>query len=234
MSAVFKKEFFQLFHSMIGYVCLAVFAAITGYYFFTLNLLAASGDVRGYFSSVANVIMLILPMLTMRSFSEEKKMRTDQPLIASPVSSFAIVMGKALATACFFIVCLLPCAAHMLWLFRFCNADLRLIACCAIGLLLTASAFLSIGLYLSAVTENQVIACVVTYGVLLAFWLVGYASTYVSIDWLRQFLYAASLLNRYSRFAMGILTFSDVIYALSLCCLFLFLCVNAFEKRRKS
>lgn len=180
MSAVFKKEFSQLFHSMIGYVCLAVFAAITGYYFFTLNLLAASGDVRGYFSSVANVIMLILPMLTMRSFSEEKKMRTDQLLIASPVSSFAIVMGKALATACFFIVCLLPCAAHMLWLFRFCNADLRLIACCAIGLLLTASAFLSIGLYLSAVTENQVIACVVTYGVLLAFWLVGYASTYVS------------------------------------------------------
>lgn len=170
MSAVFKKEFSQLFHSMIGYVCLAVFAAITGYYFFTLNLLAASGDVRGYFSSVANVIMLILPMLTMRSFSEEKKMRTDQLLIASPVSSFAIVMGKALATACFFIVCLLPCAAHMLWLFRFCNADLRLIACCAIGLLLTASAFLSIGLYLSAVTENQVIACVVTYGVLLAFW----------------------------------------------------------------
>lgn len=169
MSAVFKKEFSQLFHSMIGYVCLAVFAAITGYYFFTLNLLAASGDVRGYFSSVANVIMLILPMLTMRSFSEEKKMRTDQLLIASPVSSFAIVMGKALATACFFIVCLLPCAAHMLWLFRFCNADLRLIACCAIGLLLTASAFLSIGLYLSAVTENQVIACVVTYGVLLAF-----------------------------------------------------------------
>lgn len=141
MSAVFKKEFSQLFHSMIGYVCLAVFAAITGYYFFTLNLLAASGDVRGYFSSVANVIMLILPMLTMRSFSEEKKMRTDQLLIASPVSSFAIVMGKALATACFFIVCLLPCAAHMLWLFRFCNADLRLIACCAIGLLLTASAF---------------------------------------------------------------------------------------------
>ena len=66
MSAVFKKEFSQLFHSMIGYVCLAVFAAITGYYFFTLNLLAASGDVRGYFSSVANVIMLILPMLTMR------------------------------------------------------------------------------------------------------------------------------------------------------------------------
>ena len=212
MSAVFKKEFSQLFHSMIGYVCLAVFAAITGYYFFTLNLLAASGDVRGYFSSVANVIMLILPMLTMRSFSEEKKMRTDQLLIASPVSSFAIVMGKALATACFFIVCLLPCAAH----------------------LLTASAFLSIGLYLSAITENQVIACVVTYGVLLAFWLVGYASTYVSIDRLRQFLYAASLLNRYSRFAMGILTFSDVIYALSLCCLFLFLCVNAFEKRRKS
>ena len=148
MSAVFKKEFSQLFHSMIGYVCLAVFAAITGYYFFTLNLLAASGDVRGYFSSVANVIMLILPMLTMRSFSEEKKMRTDQLLIASPVSSFAIVMGKALATACFFIVCLLPCAAHMLWLFRFCNADLRLIVCCAIGLLLTASAFLSIGLYL--------------------------------------------------------------------------------------
>ena len=73
MSAVFKKEFSQLFHSMIGYVCLAVFAAITGYYFFTLNLLAASGDVRGYFSSVANVIMLILPMLTMRSFSEDKK-----------------------------------------------------------------------------------------------------------------------------------------------------------------
>lgn len=95
MSAVFKKEFSQLFHSMIGYVCLAVFAAITGYYFFTLNLLAASGDVRGYFSSVANVIMLILPMLTMRSFSEEKKMRTDQLLIASPVSSFAICHGES-------------------------------------------------------------------------------------------------------------------------------------------
>lgn len=101
MSAVFKKEFSQLFHSMIGYVCLAVFAAITGYYFFTLNLLAASGNVRGYFSSVANVIMLILPMLTMRSFSEEKKMRTDQLLILPPFLPSPSSWGKRMPRPAF-------------------------------------------------------------------------------------------------------------------------------------
>lgn len=212
MSAVFKKEFSQLFHSMIGYVCLAVFAAITGYYFFTLNLLAASGDVRGYFSSVANVIMLILPMLTMRSFSEEKKMRTDQLLIASPVSSFAIVMGKALATACFFIVCLLPCAAHMLWLFRFCNADLRLIACCAIGLLLTASAFLSIGLYLSAVTRKpgDRLCCHLWRSA-------GFLARRLCQHLCFHRLASAVSVCRFAaqpiqRFAMGILTFSGCVY----------------------
>ena len=234
MTAVFKKEFSQLFHSMIGYVCLAVFAVITGYYFFTLNLLKASADVRAYFYSVATVMMLILPMLTMRSFSEEKKMHTDQLLIASPISSSSVVMGKALAAACFFLISLLPCALHILWLSALGGADGRLILCCVLGLLLTAAAFLSIGLYLSAITENQVIACVVTYGALLLLWLIGYAGGYISVEWVKGLLNSISLLNRYSRFAMGILTLSDVVYALALCGFFLFLCVHAFEKRRKS
>ena len=234
MTAVFKKEFSQLFRSMIGYVCLAVFAVITGYYFLTMNLMQASADICSYFSSVATVMMLVLPMLTMRSFSEEKKMHTDQLLIASPVSSFSVVMGKALAVACFFLVSLLPVALHIAWLLWLASPDIRLILCCTAGLLLTAAAFLSIGLYLSSVTENQVIACVVTYGVLLLFWLIGYASSYVSPEWAKQLLFSISLLNRYNRFTMGILAFSDVVYPLALCCFFLYMCVGAFEKRRKA
>ncbi len=124
-----------------------VFAALTGYYVFTLNLLAASGDgARIFFLSVANSHHADLcRWLTMRIVSEEKKMRTDQLLILlPPFLPSPFVMGKASATACFFIVCLWPMhAAHMLWLFSLFAARgfCVWIACCAIGLLLVGFRF---------------------------------------------------------------------------------------------
>ncbi|MEG1271205.1 MAG: ABC transporter permease, partial [Ruthenibacterium sp.] len=180
MRAVYKKELSQYFNSMVGYVYLAIFLFLSGYYFVVGNLLAGNGDIRNYFSSIITVVMFLLPMLTMRSFAEERKMRTEQLLLASPVSSAGVVMGKYLAVLSVFALGVLFTLLYVLVLALFGQFDIWVILGNYLGIFIAASSFIAIGMLLSALTENQVVACVITYCTLLCLWLVGYAGTYLT------------------------------------------------------
>ena len=215
MKALYWKELRQLFHSMIGYAYLTAFAVICGYYFLTVNLLPGSGDIRPYFLSLFTILLFLLPMITMRSFAEERKSGTAILLIASPLGASQIIAGKFLALFTFFLFSLLPCLLHLAVLGSLGIFERSLILCNLTGLCLSGACFLSVGIFLSTVTENQVVACVATYCALLLFFLIGYASSYASLPALQELCEALSLQNRFYHFSMGILSFSDIAVFLS-------------------
>ena len=155
MRAIYQKEMRQYLTGFAGAVFLAAYAALIGYQFTVGNLLAQSGEISGLFSQIMSMLMFLVPILTMRLFSEEKKMRTDQLLLTSPVTISKIVSGKFLAALSMFLIGSLPLAAAA-GVMRFYGVAFTLeTAGNFAGLLLAGAAFISIGLFASAITETR-------------------------------------------------------------------------------
>lgn len=235
MAAVFKKEMKQYFNSMVGYIFLAVFLLICGYTFSSGNLFTLSSSMSGFFTSIVNIVMFLIPMLTMRLFAEERKTKTDQLLITLPITLTDIVIGKYCAALCVFLTGIVFTFLYGSVLLFFGGFELWNIAGSYTGLITAASAFISIGLFISAMTENQVIAGVVSYVVLLALWMVGYLGAYYQVTGLpRQIMDWLSLSGRFQEFGVGIFDPSSIVYYVSITAIFLLLTVQLLEKRRWS
>ena len=180
MRAIYRKEMRQYLTSFAGAVFLAAYAALIGYQFTVGNLLAQNGEIGGLFAQIMSMLMFLVPVLTMRLLSEEKKMRTDQLLMTSPVSVAGIVSGKFLAALTMFLIGSLPlvlCAGVMAYYGV--SPSLETAGNFA-ALLLAGAAFIAVGLFASAITENQIVAAIVSYVALIGLWLLDYLRLYVS------------------------------------------------------
>lgn len=233
MNAVYRKELGQLFHSVTGYIYLAAFLLISGGYFVMYNLLPANGDISRFFSQLMSTVIFLLPMLTMRSYAEERKMRTEQLLMSAPVSAIAVALGKFFAVLTIFAVGLSVTFLYVACLAILGQFELSVVIGNIIGMLTAVSAFLAIGLLVSLMTENQIIACIVTYSILLVFWLIGMVEMYVTSPILKIAAHNLSLANRFAEFSMGILDISTLVYYLSITIFVLFLISVITEKRRQ-
>jgi ABC-2 type transport system permease protein len=163
MLAIYKKELRAYFTSMTGYVFIAIFLVIIGIYFLIQNLLYASANLEQTLSSFTFLIALLIPLLTMRLMAEENKQKTDQLLYTSPVTASSIVMGKFLAVFTIFgfvllMVCTFPLIMKMYGSVPFASAYSGIL-----GFALLGAAYLSIGLFISSLTESQVVAAVITF-----------------------------------------------------------------------
>ena len=232
MRGIIQKELAQYFKSMTGYVFVAVFLAITGFCFVMVNLVGRSGDIKDFFSSISSVLLFLLPMLTMRLFTEERRQRTDELLLTAPVSITAVIAGKYAATL---LVLLLATAVTLIY-----PVILAVLGSAAVmdtianylGFILICGAFLSIGLFVSVVAENQLVSAIITYAVLLMLYAVdsldalvpGHAAAAVQI-----FL---SLRGHYEAFTYGIVDAANIVYFISITVLFLFLSVYSLEQKR--
>ena len=234
MKAVFQKELGQLFHSVIGYIYLAVFLLIGGCYFLVYNLLQANGDIRNFFSPMMSTVIFLLPVLTMRSYAEERRMHTDRLLLRAPVSSLSVALGKFFAILTIFSIGLAFTLFYLLVLAVLGRFDPLVALGCYVGMLAAAAAFISIGLLISALTENQIIACIVTYAVLLGLWLVGFARSYLPGELLRTLAGYLSAADRFAEFSMGIFDLSTVVYYLGISAFFLFAVTLVSEGRRQA
>lgn len=232
MRAVYRKELGQLFHSVIGYVYLSIFLLIGGGYFVLYNLLPASGDIRNFFSPMMSTVIFLLPMLTMRTYAEERKMRTDRLLMSAPVSALAVALGKFFAVLSIFLLGLCGTLLYVLILGLMGQFDLMMLLGNYLGMTAAASAFIAIGLFISNLTENQIIACIVTYAVLLGLWVLGFAQGYLSSPFLQALVGYLSLSSRFTEFSMGILDVSTLVYYVSITGFFLFAITLTNEKRR--
>lgn len=233
MKAVYKKEVGQLFHSVIGYVYLGIFLLISGGYFTVYNLLQGSGDIRNFFSPLMSTVMFLLPMLTMRTYSEERKMRTDQLLLSAPIRSIDVAAGKFLAVLTIFSVGMGFTLLYVMVLAILGQFNLLMVVGNYLGMLVSASAFIAIGMFVSALTENQIIACIVSYAVMLGLWIIGTVQSYLTNPVLKSLAGYLSVANRFSEFSMGIFDASTLVYYLSITVFFLFLVSLLTEHRRQ-
>lgn len=171
MFAVLKKEMKTYFSSLTGYIFMGFFLILSGIFVSLYNLYTGSPDYNKVLSSINFIFLFLVPVLTMRLMSEEQKQKTDQLLLTSPLSIWDIVLGKYFAAVGVFALTLLITCIYPIILSFFGKLAVAKIIGGYIGFFLLGCAFISIGLFVSSKTDNQVISAVVTFGVLLFIWL---------------------------------------------------------------
>ena len=167
MLAIYKKELRSYFNSLVGYVFISFFLAVIGLYFFVYNINQGQPNFEYALASISFVYMILVPIITMKIMAEENKQKTDQLLLTSPVSIHSIVIGKYLAVMTVYGIVMLICCAFPLILGRYGTVNYKTAYSAILGTLFLGGAFLAIGLFVSTCTENQLVAAVVTFLIVL-------------------------------------------------------------------
>lgn len=221
------------FTGVIGYVFLASFLAVAGVVFSYTTLFSLRADVTSYFTFMLLFSAIILPILTMKSFSEERKMRTEQLLMTAPVSITGMVMGKLLASYVMYAGALLFSSLYFLILIPYAPIKLAVLIGNVVAMLLVGLVFISIGLFVSALTENQLSAAVGTMAIILALLAIGLISSLLPTEyWLRFLLDSLSVFTRFQGFTNGYFDVASLVYYLSVAGIFLFLTIRVYDRRR--
>lgn len=234
MFAIFRREVRNYFSAPIAFIYIAVFYALSSFYFFGSSLMGNSTSLSTVFSSLFTISIFLIPILTMRLLSEDRRYKTDQALITAPVSILGMVMGKYLAAVMIYLIGILITLVMAVIIAFFATPDWAVIFGHFIGLFLLGAALIAICTFISSLTENQVIAAVGGFAAGFALILIDALSSVVSSALLQSFILGISFYERYVSFTVGVLDFADVIFFLSICVLFIFLTVRVFEKRRWS
>ena len=234
MSAVFKREFRTYFTSPIGYIVLAMIFGLSGYYFFLYNLANGYADLSYVFSSVFSfLLLLVLPVLTMRLMSDDKRQKTDQALLTAPVSLTGIVLGKFFAAVLLFTVGISIMLVFAMIIATQITPDWLVILGNFIGLLLLGSMIIAIGLLISCLTESQFVAALGTFLASFSLLMIDSLGSMLSSNTIAvtitDFL---SVSQRYATFTSGLMQYDDVIFFVSMTALFLFLTVRVLDRKR--
>lgn len=232
MFAIFKREFRAYFTSPLGYVFLAIFYAFSGLFFYIFSLSVGSTDISSVFLMMFMVLMVFVPLLTMRLLSEDKKQKTDQLTLTAPVSLLSIVIGKFLAAYAIFAIGVAVMPIYGFVMSTFAKVSWLPIWGNTVGLLLLGGIFVSIGLFVSSLTENQMIAAIGSFFINLMILLMNTLTSALPTGFLQDVLSSISVYSRYSQITNGIFSLSSLIFFVSVIFIFLFLTVRVLEKRR--
>ena len=232
MFAIFKRELKAYFTSPLGYVFLAIFYAFSGLFFYIFSLSVGSTDISSVFLMMFIVLMVFVPLLTMRLLSEDKKQKTDQLILTAPVSLLSIVMGKFLAAYAIFAIGVAVMPVYGFVMSTFATVSWLPIWGNTVGLLLLGGIFVSIGLFISSLTENQMIAAIGGFFINLMILLMNTLKSALPNGFLQDVLSSISVYSRYSEITNGIFSLSSLIFFVSVIFIFLFLKVRVLEKRR--
>lgn len=231
MLAVFRRELNAYFSSAIGYVFLVVFYIVTAIPF-SLMMLSFSSDLAVVYSWTFTVLMFIVPILTMRLFSEERKQKTDQALLTAPVNLNAIVVGKFLAAFCVLAMGIAVILVYAIVLAVFSTMDWAVVIGSLAGTLLMGAALVSVGMFISSLTENQVVAAVGALVCCMVLMMLNVVSSAIPAGFLRDCLNSLAFYNRYYPLTAGVFNAADLLYFISFIVVFNFLTMRVLEKRR--
>jgi len=237
MTAIFKRELHAYFISPIGYIFIAVFLLVSGALFtFTTISEGQNADISSYFMFIIFTFIVLIPLLTMRSLSEERKTKTEQMLLTSPVSLSGMIFAKFLAAFVLFAGTWLVSCLNFYVLYKYAETQGQTNTAVLIGnvisILLIGAAFIAIGLFISAMTENQLVAAIISIVTIFFLLLSGAFSSMINITVIRYALDFLSIFSRFSAFTYGIFDISSVIYYASIVIIFLFLTIRIYEMRR--
>ncbi len=235
MTAVFKREFRSFFTSPVGYVVLAVLFCFSGYFFFVYNLASGSADMSSVYGNLFTIVLLlVLPVLTMRLFSDEKRQKTDQALLTAPTSLTGIVVGKFLSALLMFAIGLSITIVYAVVIAVQVTPDWMVIIGNLLGLLLLGGMVISIGMLISSLTESQFIAALGTFVVSFALLMIDNLKYLFNASWLATIVDFLSINQRYNDFTIGVIHYDDILFFLSMQVLFLFLTVRVLDRKRWS
>ena len=236
MTAILKKELGSFFTSAVGYVVLAVYYFFAGLFFYYYCLMRSSKDMATLFSNMFMITVLVIPIITMKSFSEEKKQKTDQALLTSPLGLGEIVMGKFLGSTVMFLCCM---AIYILFALTLCTypsgtPDWSVFLGNLLGTILLGSAMIALNVFISSLTESMIISAIIGMCAGLAIFFIDSIANMVSVEWLSTAIASISFVRHYTNFTTGILSVADTVFFLSVIVLFIFLTLRVLEKRRWS
>ena len=222
MSAIYKRELRGFFTNPLGYVFIAALLGFEGFYFWQILFYQNTESFMYIYNGIFTFCMMLIPVLTMRLLSEDKKQKTDQALLTAPVSLFGLAMGKFLAalTVHAFVMSFMGTPN---WAAIFGNV---------IGTLLYGAAIIAIGLFISGLTDSQMIAAIVSFFISMLLMIIDSISSLFSSKVLTTICKALSFTTRYNAFVNGIFDTGAAIYFLSVIGLFIYLTVSTLEKRR--
>lgn len=234
MGAIFRREVQSYFISPIGYIFLAAFYAFSAFFFATSSLAQGSTKMNTMFSQLMIILVVLIPILTMRTMSEDKKSKTDQCLLTAPVSLGGIVAGKFLAALLVYTCAVAITVVYAVILSAYAEMDWLVIIGNIVGLELFGASFIAVGIFCSSLTENQVVAAVISFISILALNMLSLIGDLVPWGWLETVCTKLSFYERYSGFTYGLFDLSNVLFFISAIVVFLFLTVRVLEKRRWS
>ncbi len=236
MLAIYKREMLSYFTSPMGYIFMAMFMVMSGGLFSFFTFLSNSTSVSLYFTFLIFIFIIVIPLLTMKLMSEERKLKTEQILLTSPVSITSIILAKFLAAfSMFALTFIVSEAVNFFALSRFAdNINIAEVLGTIIGVLLIGAALIAVGLFISALTESQIVAAISTIAAVLVLICMSLLADFIPNDILANMIRWFAILSRFSPFTIGILDLGSVIYYISLAVIFIFLSVRVYEKRRWS
>ncbi len=236
MLAIFKREFRSYFQSVIGWLFIAATLSIFGLYFYVYNLVYGNPSIANTLSAATFIFLISVPVLTMRIIAEERKNRTDQMILTAPVSVGKVVAAKFLAMGAVFSISVAVIAATPLILSGFGTVALGENYISLLGFWLYGLSCIAVGMFLSSLTESQVIAAVLTFVALFLGYMMESICSLISTsgNFITRILSCYDLTGRLDNFFAGMLDVGGIIYYVSLILLFLFLTVQSIQKRRWS
>lgn len=230
-----RKEFRSYFQSPIAYIFITVFLALTHFFFFRGFFVIGQSTLREFFSLIPLVFLLFVPAVTMRLWAEERKLGTMELLLTFPVKDWEVVLGKFLASFGFLaaaLACTLPLAVTVAILG---NPDDGAIVGGYLGCLLLGGTYLALGLWISALTSNQIIAFILTAAACFFLYIIGEPVVMSSVpDALAAFVAQLSVGYHFDSIGRGVLDSRDLLYYLSIIAFFLFLNIRSIESRKWS
>ena len=224
MWAVFKKELKSYFLSPIGYVVVGILLLVASVFFYLTTVKYSSIDLGGlYFYTALYGLLIAVPLLTMRMFSEERKTGTEQLVLTSPVSITGVVLGKFLAAMAVITIALIISFMYFGILCYFGSPNILVVLVAMLGFLLISGTAVSIGMFASSITENQIIAGIITIAFLVM--------TLFMQD-LNSFFENLSIMNFYSYFPRGVISLKEIIGLTSFTAMFISFTIIVMQRRK--
>lgn len=232
MGAIYRREMNAFFISGVAYVFLTVFFLLSGIFFFNGVVGAGTTEMSSMFGSMFIIVLFLIPILTMRLLSEEKKNRTDQGLLTAPVGLWSIVLGKYFAALTLFVIAESIVFVYSLILAYLGNVIWSTLLGNYFAMLFLGAAFIAVGLFVSSLTENQMASAIASMLALFVLYLFDSFANNISSEIIKKLMASVSFYSRYIEFTQGVFNLSSIVFFLSTAFLFNFFTVRVLDKRR--
>ncbi len=234
MTAIFKREFKSFFTTPLGYVILIIFNLFSGVYFWFGTLYSGSVDMSYVYGGFSLIVLSAMPIITMRLLSEERRQKTDQALLTAPVSLFGIVFSKFIAALLLYVIGISVTLVYSVVLAFVAQPAWNYILGNYLGLVLLGASLLSVGLFISSITENQLVAAIVSYAAMFLMLMSDTIANLFPVQFVSTIFYYLSFQSRYDEFVSGVVAADNVMFFVSTTAIFIFLTTRVLEKRRWS